>query len=141
MSVSIDLMVAREDEAAAICEDESPLERWEGIDASQHDEITLGNLFTITRGLYAGADRLLECETLVEETEEGPWVLRLPGDFTAAIAALEMRRARQVAEYWRGTDSLQGLSEHDALQFIQQVRRLILRARKARSEVLMRVSI
>lgn len=141
--VTTQIVMADEREAAELAEDASPCGRWPGIDAPGVDQVKLAMLWDLVSAEDGGDHRLDAFAPLEEVSPDGPWVFRVPAPLVAALAALEVARAAEVASAWAATDELQvdGWEPEDVRQLLDGLRGVARAAGAARKPLLMRVSL
>jgi hypothetical protein len=95
MGVLTDLILATEIELAALPEDETPINMFPGIDIKGVGIIELATLHALLTGI--DFDAAINAFPMVrgEESDEGPWINRLPDEFirTPCGARRSSRRA------------------------------------------------
>jgi hypothetical protein len=100
MGVLTDLVVADESEAPAVGGSSVPWHTWLGIDAKGIDHVKLAKLMSILLGLPYQNSFAAEFAQLHEQSEDGPWVFKVPTRLVAALATLDEHRVTQVAIEW-----------------------------------------
>ncbi|MEZ5613735.1 MAG: hypothetical protein R3E35_00815 [Rhodocyclaceae bacterium] len=97
MDMRVNVVVADAEEAGAIIESEKPLEEWKGFEANGLDQAKFAMLHALLIGELFD-DALAECGPLYSATDEGPWLMLLPGDSVARLAALDEDALDRVGE-------------------------------------------
>jgi hypothetical protein len=100
------VVVAEEREAAAVARAAAPRSSWTGLDLRGIEVVKLSSLWSLLAGRELGLEAIDRFTPLHEETEEGPWVYRLPPDLSARLADLSAIAAAPVAEAWAATGEL-----------------------------------
>lgn len=106
MGVLTDIVIA--DDAEAVLQSSVPSEAFPGIDAKGVDVVKLDLLRTILADREWDAATVRDFALLAQEGEqEGPWVFAIPTDVVEALAALDGRERKRVAESWAEIEEFQ----------------------------------
>ena len=100
MGVLTELVVADESEAPAVGGSSVPSHTWPGIDAKGIDQVKLAKLMSILLSQPYQNSFVAEFTQLHEQSEDGPWVFKLPPRLVTALAALDEHWLMQVAMEW-----------------------------------------
>jgi len=103
-----DLIVATEAELGAIPQDEIPINLFPGVDVKGIGLIELATLHSLVGN--AEFDPVLDAFPTIagQESEDGPWLNRLPDDFVLALAGLANDAVAKLAAEWSQTEEFQG---------------------------------
>jgi hypothetical protein len=130
MGVLTDLVIATEADLGGVSPDELPISVFPGVDIKGIGIIELA----ILHGLLAGKefDPRLEAFPMVggQESEDGPWLNRLPQDFVERLAGLDGEHLSSAAAQWRATEEFEhnGWDPEDISQRLGEVCELAKRA-------------
>lgn len=107
MGVLTDLIIATEDELAAVDPDEIPINVLPGLDIKGTGIIELATLHAILGGTEF--DPGLEDFPSVsgEESEDGPWIFRFPDSLVHRLASASAAELSRVAAEWARTEELE----------------------------------
>jgi hypothetical protein len=100
MGILTDLVVADESEAEAVAGSGGPLERWSGIDAKGIDQVKLGMLLSIMAGEPYRSSLVGEFVQLAEDSEDGPWVFRVPPRPVSSLSKIKDDELGRLSERW-----------------------------------------
>ena len=100
MGVLTYLVAANESEAPAVGGSSVPSRTWSGIDAKGIDHVKLAKMMSILLGQPYQNRFVAEFVQLHEQSEDGPWVFKVPPRLVTALAALDEHRVTQVAMEW-----------------------------------------
>ncbi len=103
MGVLSDLVVAPEGEAERILQSAVPSKEFGGIDIKGIDTVK----FTVLHSILTG--RTFEelspaYEPVAMESDDGPWVFRIPTDLVSRLAGLSVDEIHKLAKQWAGTE-------------------------------------
>ncbi|HEV7704566.1 MAG TPA: hypothetical protein VGO46_09750 [Gemmatimonadaceae bacterium] len=127
-----DLVVAASGDAERIGKSESPAEEFDGIDIKGIDAVKFGTLHSILTG-RSFDDLQPEYEPVVSVSDDGPWVVRLPSDFVARLAALTGAEKQAAVSKWAATEEfeLDGWTESDVTEAFDEIAVLARKAKDA----------
>ena len=100
------VVVADPGEAAAIIDSERPVEQWKGFEARGLDQDKLAMLHALLTGRLFD-EALGECGPLYAGSEEGPWLVQLPGESVARLAQLEDEALDRIGEELAATETFE----------------------------------
>lgn len=129
-----DIVIADDEEATELGRSVAPSVRWRrgGIDAKGVDQVKLATLWSLlTRRSF---DEVFgDFETLHEESDEGPWVVRVPPPLARVLADLDDATAAEIVPKWAATEEflLDRWDAGDVGKFLDELRSL---ARDAESK-------
>ena len=132
MGILTDLVIATDTDLAQVPEDEVPAGVLPAVDIKGIGLIEFATLRDIALGLEF--DPGLHAFPFVgEETEEGPWVNRIPDDLVRHLAGLDDAALASVAARWAGTEELDraGWNPEEAASRLRQIRAFAARALEA----------
>jgi hypothetical protein len=130
VGVLTDLILATEEELAALDPDELPIQVLPGLDVKGTGLIELATLHSIITG--KPFDPGLEAFPAVSDDngEDGPWVFRCSPELIAGLAAADHDELARVAEEWAKTDEIQQ-ARWEADELEQRLREMQEFARRA----------
>lgn len=108
MGVLTDFVVAGYDDAERIGESDVPSREFNGIDAKGMDQVRMATLHSILSGTEYDPGFLVDDEYFqYTGSSDGPWVQRLPEEFTRSLAELTPERLSAVATEWSQTEEFE----------------------------------
>lgn len=119
MGVLSDLVVATEGDALRIARTTNPAATFGGIDIKGIDSVKFGTLQAILTG--STFEELLHLYEPVCESDEGPWVFRIPAAFVAKLAVLEGIPLERTAIQWAQTEELEGWDTSAVVQALHAI--------------------
>jgi hypothetical protein len=132
VGVLTDLILATEEELAALDPGELPISVLPGLDIKGTGLIELATLLSILSGESLDSDSEEFPAVGGEDDEEGPWVFRCPSELIAGLAAADDEELARVAAEWAETEEIQ-LSGWEAGEIHQRLREMREFARMART--------
>ncbi len=103
MGVLSDLVVAPVDDAEKVAHADVPSRAFGGIDIKGIDTVKFGTLHSLVTGRTF--DEVLALyDPVVEVSDDGPWVFRIPEELVERLAALSEEEGRTVAAKWAATE-------------------------------------
>lgn len=102
----MNIVIGEPDEVMAIGESLSPLEDWQGMEASGIDLEKLAMLQSLLTG-QTFDEAFDEYLTLFAASEEGPWIIRFPEAPMEKLAALEEDALERVGEELAATEEFE----------------------------------
>ena len=99
------IVLAPKTAAKKVAAESMPSKKMRNIDVKGVDVVKLGKLHAIVTGNKYDAVRK-SYDLAAEGGEEGPWVVRLPDDFVATIAAFDVSAAKRAWEAWAKTEEM-----------------------------------
>lgn len=100
MGVLTDIVVASEAEAGAVGRASVPSQQWPGMDAKGIDQIKLGMLLSLLSGEPYRDSLVDEFTFLWEQSDDGPWVYRIPPCLVDRLSQLQGPELQRVAQEW-----------------------------------------
>ena len=115
MSAAADLLLAVPSEASAIVASEYPLGTFKGVNIDGLDPLKVAALHCLFTP-RAFAEVLREYQPVAQASPSGPWLVKLPGEFTGFLTHVSPQDQSDLAARWASTDQAQedGWSEQDA---------------------------
>jgi len=105
-NVLTSVVVADVADAAAIIASEKPVEEWKGFEARGLDQEKLAMLQALLTGCLFD-EALAECGPLYAASDEGPWLMKLPGESVARLARLDEEALDQGGEELAATETFE----------------------------------
>jgi len=103
VGVLSDLVVAPVDDAEKVAHADVPSRAFGGIDIKGIDTVKFGTLHSLVTGRTF--DEVLALyDPVVEVSDDGPWVFRIPEELVERLAALSEEEGRTVAAKWAATE-------------------------------------
>ena len=143
MGVLTDFLVADEIDAAKVGQSFTPLEEWAGIEGKGIEHVKLGRLWALVSGATYQSSFIREFSQLHEQSEDGPWVFRVPGKLVVAIAGLDDCRGSEISREWAKVEEF-ALDRWDAAsveKFLSEFRVLAQQACAQNKSLLMWMSL
>ena len=137
MGVLSDIIIANADEAEAInAAVGAHGKQWDSLPSTGIDAIKLWNLKQILAGqslddVQAAASYMTK-DVLAQQSEDGPWIFKIPDELKAAVAALQPDAEKKVAAAWAITEEFV-LDRWKPAVVEQYLHDLVLHARKAQA--------
>lgn len=139
-----DLIIADRSEAVAINQaDGGPLQKWECLESKGIDPVKLGKLWAILSRSefdpgFMGDDCLLH-----QDSDDGPWLMLVPSQLIAALAALDSERIESVAGEWAKTEEFQlpGWSEDVVIDYFRDLVVFVQKAQAQGKDLLLWMSL
>ena len=144
MGVLTEILIASDADADDLAAATAPIERWLGLDAKGHNEVTLGTLWHVLDGgtaETADLETFAEFVCLTKASEEGPWVFRLPLGLVRSLSLLSDEQAGAAASGWCLADELQGLGHEGCYELLLRLRALAQQAEAEGKTLLMWISL
>jgi len=106
MGMRVNVVVADLEDAGAIIESSKPVEEWKGFEARGLDQAKFAMLHALLSGeLFDEA--LAECGPVYAADEDGPWLMKLPGDSVDRLARLEEEALDAIGEELAATEAFE----------------------------------
>ncbi len=138
MGVLTDIVIA--DDAEAVLRASVPSEAFPGIDAKGVDVTKLDLLRAILSDSEWDAASVRDFAVLAQEDEQdGPWVFAIPTDLVQAMAGLDGRERKRIAESWAEIEEfkLDGWKRSDVRMLLDALCGLAERAREQGKRLMM----
>ena len=103
MGVLSDLVVAGEADAEKVARAEVPSQTFGGIDIKGIDSVKFGTLHSLLTG-QTFEELLPLYGPVFSESEEGPWVFRIPPELVTRLSSLNPTERQSIAEQWARTE-------------------------------------
>ena len=139
MGLLTDFVIAKKAEAASLAESTNPTEDFEGVEAKGLDPVKLESLWAL---LARGGKRTGKFKMVKTASDEGPWVLDVPAEFTRFLASLAEKDATGVVKAWAATEEMEadGWKTEDARRALDLLVAVARKATKKKSGLLMWMS-
>lgn len=110
MAIYTDVIVADPSEAEAIlAAGGQHSKRWDCLQAKSVDPVKLGTLSAILKNESPdeiGLALFMQDALLVQTSDDGPWIYRIPNELVTALTLLDADAIEQIAEHWAQTEEL-----------------------------------
>jgi hypothetical protein len=106
MQISMNIVIGEPSEITAIGESLSPLEDWQGMDASSLNLEKLAMLQSILSG-QTFDEAFDEYRPLFTASEEGPWLIRFPHESIRKLSELEEDALERISEELAASDEFE----------------------------------
>ena len=133
MGVLTEICIADKEDAPALKEELHRCEKWMGIDAKGHNEITLSELWSVLDPAVS-AESAEDCFALLtEDGPDGPWVYLVPEELTKLLSATEDHAIPDVHKRWLNQEEIghHVTDDEDARCVLQNLNDLVDLAKKA----------
>jgi hypothetical protein len=129
MSLLVNIVIADEDDIAAIGESLQPVSEWSGLQARDIDTTKIATLHCLLTG-EGFEDALSQYEPVYVSAEEGATVIRIPDELVEKLAALDEDTLYSVGEELAATEEfeLSGWPEEDVMTFVEELTELAQQA-------------
>lgn len=129
MSLLVNIVIADEDDLAAIGESLQPVSEWSGLQARDIDTTKIATLHCLLAG-EGFEEALSQYEPVYVSAEEGATVIRIPDELVEKLAALDEDALYSVGEELAATEEfeLSGWPEEDVMTFIEELTELAQQA-------------
>jgi hypothetical protein len=106
MGMQVNVVVADAEDAAAIGESSRPIDEWRGFEARGLDQAKFAMLHALLSG-KAFDEAFDDFAPGYAVSEEGPWLMRMPGESVERLAALEEDALERVADELAATEEFE----------------------------------
>lgn len=143
MGVLTDIVIADDREAASVVAAAVPSRQWQGMDAKGIDQVKLSTLWALLADREFSVESVEEFATLAEESEDGPWVFRVPRPLLDLLAQLDTEQAHAKARAWAATEefTLDRWKGEDVERILDELRALAREAAAQNKSLLMWMSL
>jgi hypothetical protein len=122
------LYIASAEDAEALAIEEDPQDRWPSLWLKHIGDLELVALWDLLTKEPSGSAGTLMEDLLFQASDEGPFVMGVPPEFVAAVAAISDRDAAKVASAWGETDELADWQQKDLERTLNELRQFARQA-------------
>lgn len=129
MGVLSNLVVAPEGDAQKVARTDVPSQTLGGIDIKGIDTIKFCQLHAMLTG-KSYDDLISGYDAVAEESEDGPWVFRVPPELVSRLAGLQAHELPQIAKKWAAIEEFtaDGWTEADVSNALTSIANLSKKA-------------
>ena len=122
------LYIADPADAVAVGCEEDAADRWPSLWLRHVGDLELVALWAALGNSASETEGTLMADLLFQASDEGPFVMRVPPAFVAALAAIPAERIPEVASMWGQTEELADWQPAELTTVIEQLREFARRA-------------
>jgi hypothetical protein len=122
------LYIAAPADAEAVGCDEDAADRWPSVWLKHVGDLELVQLWSAVADLPPEPGRTLMGDLLFQGGEDGPFVMRVPERFVAALASLEAERVPAIAAAWGRSEELADWRPEELAGVVGELREFAQRA-------------
>ncbi len=143
MGVLTDILIVDEGEAEKVAAASAPTGRWKGMAAKGLDQVKLAKLWALLEDRSPADEPDEEFTLLAQQSDEGPWVFRIPPALTELLARLDDGRVRSKARDWAAIEEFEadGWSGEEVRAALAELCGLAREATKQETSLLLWVSL
>jgi hypothetical protein len=143
MGVLTDLVIADIAQAQSVAASNAPARDFGGLDAKGIDPVKLCQLKALLLAKPYDGSWVSDFRLVAGDKDEGPWVMIVPGDLVAAIAALPDSELHSTAINWHASEEFQAdrWNAPDVETRLKEIHHLARKASSAGKAVLMWMSL